>query len=296
MTDNNKNFLHDMGGWSQFFFFFFLSISGLMFTIVALQLCIDVTQLYQSPKIMRMALMLQSVCALLIPALAFAYITQNSPKQYLKTEHYQNILFLLLSILLIITIQPVIDCIAYYNQQLSLPESMSALEKWIREGELSAEKTTNLLFGDKTITGLVFNLLVIALVAGLAEELFFRGCVQQIMQKIVKNKHAAVWIAAAIFSAIHFQFYGFVPRMLLGAVLGYLFVWSGNIWVPVIVHTVNNAIGVILSFIYYGSPQYEELENFNFEHNLWIVIISSILSISLLIFIYRRRKSAEIGD
>ncbi|MDR0824571.1 MAG: CPBP family intramembrane metalloprotease [Prevotella sp.] len=296
MTDSNKNFLHDMEGWSQFFFFFFLSISGLMFTIVALQLCVDITQLDQSPKIMRMALTLQSVCAFLVPSLAFAYLTQNSTKQYLKTEHYQNILFLSLSILLIIVIQPMIDCIAHYNQQLTLPESMSALEKWIQEGELSAEKTTNLLFGDKTITGLIFNLLVIALVAGLAEEFFFRGCVQQIMQKIVKNKHAAVWISAVIFSAIHFQFYGFVPRVLLGAVLGYLFVWAGNIWVPVIVHTVNNTIGVILSFIYYGSPQYENIENFNFEQNLEIVIISSILSILLLIFIYRRRKSAKISD
>lgn len=298
MTDNNnKSLLHGMSGWSQLFFFLFLAVSGFMLAIVVIQLSVDISQLEQSPRIMRMALMIQSVCIFLIPSLVFAYLCQGSPKQYFQTERYKNIFLLLLSILLIVIIQPAIDCIGYYNQQLALPESMSSIENWMRESELSAKKTTDLLFGDKTITGLIFNLLVIAVVAGLAEELFFRGCLQQIIQKIVVNKHATVWISAIIFSAIHFQFYGFVPRVLLGAILGYLFVWSGSIWVPVIVHTVNNTIGVIFSFIYYGTPEYEEVGSFNFEHNWGIAIASIILSLSLLFFIHKKRKlSAETGD
>lgn len=296
-NNDNRSLLHGMNGWSQLFFFIFLTVSGFMLAITVIQLSIDITQMEQSSRIMRMALMIQSVCIFLLPALAFTYLCHEKPGEYLKTERYRNISLLLLSILLIIIIQPTVDCIGYYNQQLTLPESMHSVENWMKESESSAKETVNLLFGDKTITGLIFNLLVIAIVAGLAEELFFRGCLQQIIQKIVVNKHATVWIAAAIFSAIHFQFYGFVPRMLLGAILGYLFIWSGNIWVPVIVHTANNAIGVIFPFIYYGTPEYEKFGSFNPEHNWEGVIISLILSCLILFYIYRKRKAVtEIKD
>ena len=167
----------------------------------------------------------------------------------------------------------------------------------MKENELAAEKTTGLLFLDKSMAGLILNLLIIAVVAGLGEELFFRGCLQQIIQKIVKNQHFAVWIAAIVFSAMHFQFYGFIPRVLLGAVLGYMFVWSGTIWVPVVVHTVNNVIGVVLAFVYYGTPQYEDLSVYSLEKNMWITILSLIFTVILIIFMYKKRyKTPENAE
>jgi len=289
--DENKGILGGMGGWSQLFFFIFLAISGLMLAVFCLSIIGGTTEIGKSVRVTQMALMIQSVCFFLFPSLVFAFLCQNNAKTYLKTEESYKPLILLLSICLIVAIQPLINFIGYYNQQLVLPESMSAIENWMKENELAAKKTTNLLFSDKTITGLIFNLLIIAVVAGLAEEFFFRGCIQQIIQKIVTNQHIAVWIGAIIFSAMHFQFYGFVPRLLLGALLGYLFIWSGSIWVPVITHTINNVIGVLLAFLYYGTPQYEEIGTFTLDKNLWITILSFILSTILIFLIHKKRQT-----
>lgn len=292
MEENkNKGILGGMGGWSQLFFFIFLAISGLMLAVFSLSIMGGVTEIGQSVRITQMALMIQSVCFFLFPPIVFAFLCYGDTKTYLKIEESYKPIILILSICLIIAIQPFINFIGYLNQQLVLPESMSAIENWMKENELAAEKTTNLLFSDKTITGLIFNLLIIAVVAGLAEEFFFRGCIQQIIQKIVSNQHIAVWIGAFIFSTMHFQFYGFVPRLLLGALLGYLFVWSGSIWVPVLTHTVNNFIGVIFAFLYYGTSQYEEIGTFTFDKNLWITILSIILSFVLIYLIYKKRYS-----
>lgn len=278
-----------MGGWSQFFFFWFLFFSGLMlFSFVAV-LSIDVNEMSSSARTMRMAQMIYQVCVFLLPAMAFAYLCQQNPKKYLKTDKSANIPFLLLAIVLIFAVQPIVDLLAYYNQQITLPESLSFLEEKMRAGEASAKETTGLLFGDKSITGLIFNLLVMAIVAGLVEEFFFRGCLQQILYKISGNEHIAVWVGAAIFSAIHFQFFGFIPRLLLGAILGYLFMWSRNLWVPVIVHTVNNAASVIFAYVYYGTPEYEEMAAFSFEKNIWFIIPGIIISSILIVIIYRRR-------
>lgn len=294
MENKPKIGLYGMGGWSQLFFFLFLVLGGYMIAITITVLLVDVSRLSESAGVMRMALTIQSLCLFLIPSLLFAFVCQENPKNYLKTEHYQNWSFLIISVALIIVIQPVIGAIGYYNQQLTLPECMSSIELWMQESERSAEKTVGLLFADKTIEGLVFNILVLAVVAGLAEEFFFRGSLQQIINKIVKNSHAAIWITAFIFSAIHFQFYGFVPRLLLGALMGYLFVWSGNIWVPVLVHTINNLIGVILSYVYYGTPVYEELDNFDLVDNIWFIIPSFAISLFFIFILYRRKKEGRI--
>ncbi|MFV0536594.1 MAG: lysostaphin resistance A-like protein [Dysgonomonas sp.] len=290
---DNKGFLQGMGGWSQFFFLWFLFFTGIIFGSFILVLGVDVKEMDTSARVMRMSQMISQVFAFLIPALAFSFLCQGSLKTYLKVDKKTNLLFLALAIVLILVIQPLIDVIAYYNQQMSFPDSMQFLEEKMRSGELSAKKAVELLFSDKSIFGLIFNLLVIAAVAGLVEEFFFRGCLQQIILKISKNEHIAVWVTAIIFSAIHFQFFGFIPRVLLGAILGYLFVWSHNLWVPVIVHTINNAAGVIFAYIYYGTSEYEQITVFSLEKNIWLVVPSVILTSLLIIIIYRKREKVS---
>ncbi len=290
---DNKGFLQGMGGWSQFFFLWFLFFTGIIFGSFILILGVDVKEMDTSARVMRMSQMVSQVFAFLIPALAFSFLCQGSSKTYLKLDRKTNFRLLALAIVLIIVIQPLIDVIAYYNQQMSLPDSFKFLEEKMRAGELSAKKAVELLFSDKSVFGLIFNLLVIAVVAGLTEELFFRGCLQQIMLKISKNEHIAVWVTAIIFSAIHFQFFGFIPRVLLGAILGYLYAWSRNLWIPVIVHTINNAASVIFAYIYYGTAEYEEITAFSFEKNIWFIIPSIILTAILIMIIYRKREKVS---
>ncbi|MDH6310409.1 membrane protease YdiL (CAAX protease family) [Dysgonomonas sp. PFB1-18] len=284
----NKGILHGMGGWSQFFFFFFLASIGLITGVLIITLFTNSEEIYQSARTMQMVQAIQTVFIFLLPSLAFAYLCQGSPKTYLKTEESQNLLLIILAILLIIVIQPFINCISYYNHQIVLPESMASFDGWIKNGEAAAEKTLKVLFTDRSVFSLILNLLVIAVVAGLAEEFFFRGCLQQIVQKIVTNKHIAVWITAIIFSIVHFQFYGFVPRVLLGALLGYLFLWSGSIWVPVITHTIHNAVNVLLIYVYYDIPENEQMGYFSLNENAPLIISSFILSAIILFILHKK--------
>ena len=99
------------------------------------------------------------------------------------------------------------------------------------------------------IGDLVVNLIIVALLAAVGEELLFRGSMQNIFLEWTKNKHAAVWITAVLFSALHAQFYGFLPRMLLGVVLGYLYIWSGSLWLSMLFHFLNNGLAVLFSYL-----------------------------------------------
>lgn len=282
-----KGLLHNMTGWSQFFFLCFIVFISMLIGLVITVLCVDIKSTDVST--MRIMQLIQTVFIFLLPPIVFATLCQDNPRSFLKTDTHINIKLIVLVIVLFIVIQPFIYLSNYFNQQLILPESMIGIETWMKEREVLVEKALGIFFADKSATGVISNLLIIAVVTGLAEEIFFRGCLQQIVQKIVNNKHLAIWITAIIFSAIHFQFYGFIPRMLLGAILGYLFMWSGSLWLPVIAHTIHNALNVILIQIYYGTPKYEEMENLDINNHMWIAILSAITASALLISIYRNR-------
>ncbi|MGQ9620065.1 MAG: lysostaphin resistance A-like protein [Bacteroidales bacterium] len=136
------------------------------------------------------------------------------------------------------------------NSRLVLPHALSGLEEWLKEKEVRASEITNLLIKSPDGYTYMLNLLVMALVPAVSEEIMFRGVIQQVFKRIFSSVHWAVWITAIIFSAIHIQFYGFIPRLILGLIFGYLFVWTGNIIVPVAAHFFNNTITVTFSFVY----------------------------------------------
>lgn len=156
-----------------------------------------------------------------------------------------NVRTLLLVTLTMFLISPAISLTSYLNSLITLPEWMAPIEQWMKSTETAAAEFTNKMLSEKGILALCSNLFVIALVAGITEEFFFRGTLFSILQKAIKNHHMVIWLVAVFFSAIHFQFYGFIPRMLLGAYLGYLLFWTKNIWIPVFAHILNNAVAVI---------------------------------------------------
>jgi membrane protease YdiL (CAAX protease family) len=112
------------------------------------------------------------------------------------------------------------------------------------------KELTEYLTAFETIPQLLVGFVVIALIPAIGEELVFRGLLQPRVQRLTHNVHAAVWITGFIFSAIHFQFYGLIPRMLLGVLLGYLYVWSGNLWYPIVGHFTNNGFTLLMIFLY----------------------------------------------
>ncbi len=132
--------------------------------------------------------------------------------------------------------------------------------------------------------GFLVNLLMIAILPAIGEEFFFRGILQRLFSEWFKNIHVAIFITAFIFSAIHFQFFGFFPRFLLGLYLGYLFYWSGNLWIPIVVHFINNALVVILAYISANGYADIDYETFGSTNNTLILLLTTVL-ISALIFI-----------
>lgn len=241
--------------------------------------------LMESPDYLRISQLIQQIFLFLIPACLCAYLFNKSTCTYLKVNKVPHFDHLLVSIFLIFTVQPLVSFTSYYNRQLKLPEFMSGIEGWMQQTESNATMLTERMLAGHSIEILIINLFIVAVMAAIVEEFFFRGVLQQIFNKITNNYHWAVWIAAFIFSTVHMQFYGFVPRLLLGALLGYLFVFSGNLWVPVIVHFIHNAAGVILYHFYNGTPQYETIENIGAKDMWWTALLSLILTVAILWYI-----------
>lgn len=229
------------------------------------------------------------ICLFLIPTLLCAGLFHPNAGKFLKTNKIPQLKLLLAAIISIFTIQPIISFTSYYNSLMKLPESMAGIERWMQSYEQESQAVIEQMLLQPSISALLINLFIIAVMAGIVEEFLFRGALQQIFNRITSNYHVAIWISAFIFSAIHMQFYGFIPRMLLGALLGYTFVWSGNLWVPVIIHTLNNAMSVLLFRVYHGTPQYEQIETFGANDFLWLPI-SLILTGITFVYMHKEYK------
>ena len=175
------------------------------------------------------------------------------------------------------------------NSSLHLPSALAPFENWMRQMEMDAERLTEIFLRGSAWSTLLTNLFMMALLAGLGEELLLRGIVQPLFIKLTKNAHIGIWLAAALFSFMHFQFFGFVPRMLLGALFGYYYYWSRNLWIPIIAHIANNAAIVIYTF-YSGTTDYApklgDVDTTNSPSAL-LIILSFSLSFAGLLFFYR---------
>ena len=144
---------------------------------------------------------------------------------------------------------------------------------------------------------ILINLVVMAVVPAIGEEFLFRGLLQRLFTSFFKNRHASIWVTAAIFSAIHMQFYGFLPRMMIGAMLGYMLVWSGSIWVPVTAHFINNALAVIFSYINTGGDLNLNPDTLGTTAEQWPAsLISIVLTIWILLTMYRMRIAEDSND
>lgn len=197
---------------------------------------------------MSMTRVIQTISSLglfLLPAIGMALFCDASPRHYLFLHKVNDERVWLLVLASMFLIAAPINFIAMLNQQMELPTFMAPVEQWMRSQEDLAQQLTQNMIGDGTPQLLAINLIVMALCPAITEEFFFRGALQRLIGKWNPNPHFVIWSAAILFSAFHLQFYGFIPRMLLGAYLGYLLLWTRSIWIPVFAHFINNATAVI---------------------------------------------------
>jgi membrane protease YdiL (CAAX protease family) len=184
----------------------------------------------------------------LAPALLFSYCVTKKWFSYSDADKIAPPKLVGYVLILSLFLLPIIACLSYLNEQISLPESLHNIEIWMRKMEDANKAILLTLTANSTLLILLVNLVVMAVLPALFEEFLFRGTLQPFFTKWFGNIHIAIIITAFIFSAIHFQFYGFIPRFLLGIYLGYLFVWGRSLWLPVIAHFMHNAVTLIADY------------------------------------------------
>lgn len=191
----------------------------------------------------------------------------------------------LLCVAFVIAISPVVE----WNSQIHFPSMLKEFETWAREKEELATKLTDSLTQFKSVGEMLIALLVIAVLAGIGEELVFRGMIQRELWRATHNVHLAIWTSAFLFSAIHIQFFGFFPRLLLGALFGYLYYWSNNLLVPIFAHFFNNGFGVVFRYL-----NQQSVTDLNVEDNVappWPYVAAGVVAtVGLLYFVWKHYR------
>ena len=227
--------------------------------------------------------MVQSVILMVLPALLaskFAFGKYFEPLRLKKP----NTTDLLLAFAFAFLVLPAIAMFTNLNNAVHLPDFMNGFEVWARAKESEIAVLTEQMLATDSINGLIINIIIIALGAAVGEELLFRGFIQKVFETKM-NYHLAIWLTAFIFAAIHVQFFGIVPRMLLGAAFGYMAVWSGSLWLPVLAHFTNNAIGIVGFYLNHNSIVGVETDHFSYS-----IGIFSLFASLLILFLIKKKE------
>jgi uncharacterized protein len=209
-----------------------------------------------SPIAIRLLLAFGTIGTFFVPAWLFYFFEMKSVSKLVNNpslsscflpshRHFKSTMIIIfISIVLI----PIVGYLGDLNGKIELPVSLSKIEEWIKNSEIENNKIIELLTQNKNIGELFINLLFMALIPAISEEFFFRGAVQRIFSELFRNKHIVILVTAFIFSTIHFQFYGFIPRFVLGIYLGYLAVWSEKLFLPILAHFLHNSLSLCIDF------------------------------------------------
>jgi uncharacterized protein len=303
MTESNRNFsLEGKSPISQLLFSFLIIFLAAMLLFPALLLTgafisgndlgvflKDVTGEIGKNGIsfVRFMVISQEVSIFIIPSILILSLIKQDHRKYLINFAMPELKDVIIVILLVFCIFPLTGYAGRLNAEMHFPEWLKGVEGWMKEKEDYATQLLNLLITSKTAGVMVFNIIILAVIPAIGEELIFRGVFQKIFCNLFKSGHLAIWLTAFAFSALHFQFFGFLPRFILGLVFGYLYYWGGTLWLPVIAHFVNNAVPVAGAYI-----QGWDNSKSGFEILKWqqLLILPLTVIMSIIIFQYFRNN------
>ena len=231
-----------------------------------------------------------SIFMFVVPPIVYYYITRKENRmQALGLRRLSSPWWLIIVALALMFVSiPITTTLTTWNEGMHLGGAFSGIEKWMKELEETAQALTDKMTNVDTIGGLLLNLLVIALIPAVGEEMTFRGVIQQSLTRRM-NPHIAIILSSAIFSFFHFQFFGFLPRLFLGILLGYMFYITGSLWTSILMHFVNN--GAAVTLYYLGNiGVIEDAEHWGETQNAWIIVASAVMTLGLIIWSWRKRK------
>jgi membrane protease YdiL (CAAX protease family) len=306
-TQENPLFRHGQNPWIMLLVLLLIALAGVLLIgqvlafVAALIMIGDLAvlqEVLQNPTAYpehRVAILLvqglSSFGGFIIAPLIFYYamIRGNILQDFVKLSSNTGIA-LFVTVLMVFSFMIVNTVFIEWNANLKLPDFALGFERWASELEDQLAELTNFMTEFESTGYFLGSIVIIAVIPGIGEELLFRGFLQNILRKISKNSHVAVWVTAFLFSAIHFQFYGFVPRMLLGALFGYLYLWSGNLLVPIVAHFVNNFVSLLALFVYQKGLTNFDAESTDALPTMYVLIFAMFFLVLLVYF-----KSALTG-
>ena len=243
----------------------------------------------------RLPILIMQGCAttiglILIPYLYTWSIERKNAFSWIKGKSV-SMLILVVTALIVISFMAINTIFIEWNAAFTFPDFMKEFGDWARAQETKAELLTKFFTTFNSTGDFLFGVVVIALLPAIGEELVFRGMLQPEIYRASGNHHAAIWVSAIIFSAFHMQFFGFVPRMLLGALFGYLYVWSGNLLFPMIAHFVNNGFSVLMMYLYQRGTITVDMDSP--EAAPWPLVASFTLIFAALLFYFKKYHASQ---
>ncbi len=287
---NNYSNLFQLFIWACIFFVCFLLAQLISGTIIlSYYKSADIKEIASNPtnlNILRYAQMLASLFSFLLPAFVFSKLKDKQILMYANANIGFNPIFLIIIPLLLLTFYPIIDASFFINKTMPW-------NNFLKEYQGDYKSIVDGLLKDQSVFVFVLNFLTIALLPAICEEWIFRGTLQKVLSESL-NIHVAVFMAAIFFSFIHFEFSGFLPRILLGMFLGYLFYYSGSLWTSIFAHAVNNGSQVIIMYLSNAGIYKIDLDNPEMP-KIWELIVYSIVFVVLWSVFYhftqKRKKS-----
>lgn len=259
--------------------------------------------LYHTPQMLeasdpvtaiRISQSLVTIGTFLVPALLFAYCYNRQWFDYNAANRSPKQSMVNIVLILSVTLLPVVGALSAFNQHI-MPQEGGVAE-FMRDLEEAANHILELVTSQRSSWDLVANMLVFAVLAGVCEEFFFQGALQPLMMNWTKNPHIGILLTALIFSALHFQFYGFIPRFLLGVYLGYLFYWSKSLWLPILAHVLHNALSLMVDFTLQGRGiDTDNLQFTDVRGSLPTAAACALISAMAIVYLWRIYRDDKVG-
>lgn len=229
----------------------------------------------------------------LIPSLLFAYCQNRQWFDYNAANRRPPQSMINMVLILSMTLLPVVGMLSSFNQNIMPQEGTIA--EFMRNLEEAANDILKLVTSQRSSWDLISNIMVFAVLAGICEEFLFQGALQPLMMKWTKNPHVGILLTAFIFSVLHFQFYGFIPRFMLGVYLGYLFYWSRSLWLPILAHILHNALSILIDFTLQGRGIDTDNMQFTDVHgSIPVTIACTLASAMAIVYIWRTYKDETV--
>ncbi len=301
--------LHSLNPFSRIIFsilliiicFFSIFMIGLLVALPLFDLSLTETMTmlsdFTSPKaisLLKYFQVVQEFGLFIIPPLLAALFFAVKPFHFLKLNNPSRWQSWILTIIIMTSTLPLINILIDLNEAMQLPEWLSGIESWMQETETKAMDLTEAFLSIDSWGEFIFNIVMIAMLPSIGEELLFRGLLQRLFNDWFKNIHFAIILAGFLFGAMHMQFFGILPRMVLGVLFGYLFYWSGSLWIPIFAHFLNNGVAVTISFMERQGWIVTRFQDFGYSTSLFLIFASIIISaLALYVFWYITSSRAK---